>query len=191
MPPHVQKEILELEQKNPGIILEPWGFEEFRLLLQRISRADFESWFGYAPTLATRAKLDFEDLRIVLENISLQYFANEHPVKDVPPGKIEANALSPSIGQLLKEGMTKTLLVDEFFSKWHDPNFGERVADTFRAKYASLRNENLIPNQIFHDLQAWAGGIQRGNAEHELAVLTVLSYYFERCDIFEEPRPQL
>ncbi len=191
LPPHVQKEILELERTNPGITLEPWGLEEFRSILQRISRADLESWFGYAPTAATRAKLDFEDLRIVLENISLQYFANEHPVKDVPPGKIEANALSQSIEKLLKEGMTKTPLVDDFFSKWHDPNFGERVADTFRAKYASLRTDNLLPNQIFYDLQTWAGGTQRGNAEHELAVLTVLSYYFERCDIFEEPRPHL
>ena len=27
----------------------------------------------------------------------------------------------------------------------------------------------------------------RGTPEHQLAVLTVLAYYFERCDIFEEP----
>ena len=28
---------------------------------------------------------------------------------------------------------------------------------------------------------------ERGTPEHQLAVLTVLAYYFERCDIFEEP----
>jgi len=41
---------------------------------------------------------------------------------------------------------------------------------------------------IFAELQSWAGGVQRGTPEHQLAVLTVLAYYFERCDIFEEPR---
>jgi hypothetical protein len=188
LPPHVQKTILDLEQANPGITLKPWGLEDLRIIFRLISRIDLESWFGYAPTSATRTTLDFEDLRIVLESISLRYSIDVYPVKDVPPGKIEANSLSPSVAKLLTEGMTKTPLLDEFFSKWHDPNFGEKVADTFRAKYASLRTQSLSPNAIFHDLQSWAGGTIRGTAEHELAVLTVLSYYFERCDIFEEPR---
>jgi hypothetical protein len=87
---------------------------------------------------------------------------------------------------LLKEGMAKAPLVSEFFGKWHDPNFGERIAEAFRQKYLSLRDK-ATPNQVFNDIQAWAGGAERGSAEHELAVLTVLAYYFERCDIFEEP----
>jgi hypothetical protein len=188
LPPHVQAEILELERKNPGLTLEPWGIEEFRLVFRRVPRADLESWFGFAPTSATKTKLVFEDLRVVLETIAVQHVADDRPVKDVPPRKIEANALSPSITRLLKEGMTKAPLVDEFFGKWNDPTFGDRIAKAFRAKYVSLRDQ-ATPNQIFHDIQAWAGGAERGNAEHELAVLTVLAYYFERCDIFEEPRP--
>jgi hypothetical protein len=108
-------------------------------------------------------------------------------VKDVPRGKIEANALSNSVATLLREGMIKAPLVTRFFEQWHDTMLGERIAKSFRAKYESLR-ENLTPNLIFAELQAWAGGVNRGAPEHELAVLTVMAYYFERCDIFEEPR---
>ena len=187
LPPHVQAVILELERSNPGMTLEPWGLAEFRGIFRLVQQADLESWFGYAPTSETKTKLGFEDLQVVLETIAVQPVAHDAPVKDVPPGKIQANALSPSIAILLKEGMSKAPLVEEFFSKWHDPTFGERIARSFRAKYESLR-EQMAPNQVFYDLQAWVGGAQRGSAEHELAMLTILAYYFERCDIFEEPR---
>jgi len=46
----------------------------------------------------------------------------------------------------------------------------------------------MPPNRVFLEIQDWAGGSERGNAEHQLAVLTVIAYYFERCDIFEEPQ---
>ena len=45
----------------------------------------------------------------------------------------------------------------------------------------------MHPNQIFSELQAWVGGDQLGTTEHQMAVLTVLAYYYERCDIIEEP----
>jgi len=108
-------------------------------------------------------------------------------VKDVPPRKIEANDLSETVTVLLKSGMAKTPLVSAFFDGWYDETLGARLAVAFRAEYERLR-ASLHPNQIFSELQAWAGGNQRGTAEHEMAVLTVIAYYFERCDIFEESR---
>ena len=102
-------------------------------------------------------------------------------------GKIEANALSESVATLLKQGMAKAPLVEAFLAQWNDETLGERLAEAFKAEYLGLR-EQFTPNQIFSELQSWAGGNQRGAPEHELAVLTVIAYYFERCDIFEEPR---
>ena len=60
-------------------------------------------------------------------------------------------------------------------------------AEAFKEEYTQLRDVSS-PNQIFHEFQSWAGGDRRGTPEHELAVITVIAYYFERCDIFEEPR---
>ncbi|MCR4299493.1 MAG: hypothetical protein NUV75_12235 [Gallionella sp.] len=187
LPPHVQQLLLNFEQANNGIVLEPWGLEELRLIFRKLANEDKASWLGLAPTDATKIKLGFGDLQVVLERIASLPVLPMAEVKEVPMGKIEANALSESVVRLLKEGMLKTPLVTDFFRQWHDETLGERLAEAFKAEYQRLR-QHQSPNRIFAELQSWAGGDHRGIPEHELAVLTVIAYYFERCDIFEEPR---
>jgi len=188
LPPHVQELILDFESANPGVTLEPWCLEELRLIFRKLSDDDKMSWFGLVPNEETKIRLGFVDLKLVLERIAVLPFSPMTDVKDVPAGKIEANALSEATSRLLKEGMGKSRLVDTFFSRWHDETLGERLAKAFNAEYRRLRDDQVAPNQIFAELQSWAGGDLRGTQEHELAVLTIIAYYFERCDIFEEPR---
>lgn len=187
IPPHVQKKMLDLEKSNPGIKLHLWGLEKLREIFQRLPREDLVSWFGHAPNARTKIKMGFEEIRVVLESIALKKPDPGMPVKEVRPKKIEANQLSDSIAALLKQGITKSYLIKDFYSKWHDPTFGEHIAETFREKYKELR-ENRTPNEIFYEFQTWVGGLERGTPEHEMAVLTVIAYYFEDCDIFEEPK---
>jgi hypothetical protein len=188
IPPHVQKVLLDFERENPSITVEPWGMEEFRLVFRKLSLDDMQSWFGLAaPSDETKMKLGFSDLQVVLETIANRAVPTSQEVKDVPMGKIEANALSDSIATLLKAGMSKAPLVESFFRQWHDEMFGERISDAFKAKYSELRNV-FRPNDIFAEICAWAGGDGRRSPEQELAVLTIIAYYFERCDIFEEPQ---
>ena len=186
LPPHVQALILELERANPGITLEPWGLEEFRLILRKLSSDDLVSWLGPAPSEETKASLGFADLQPVLETLGQRTTPTNSSVRDVPMGKIGANALSESVAALIKSGMSRTPLVEKFFDQWYDETLGERTAEAFRAEYQRLRKAHT-PNAIFAELQAWAGGRDRGTPEHEMAVLTVIAYYFERCDIYEAP----
>jgi hypothetical protein len=176
-----------LETANPSIKLQPWCLEELRLVFRKLSDDDKSSWLGLAPTEETKIRLGFADLRGVLERIAALPAPPMTDVKDVPTGKIEANALSEAVARLLKEGMIKSPLVADFLARWHDETLGERLAEAFKAEYRRLRGDHN-PNQIFAALQSWAGGDHRGAPEHELAVLTVIAYYFERCEIFEEPR---
>lgn len=187
LPPHVHKLLLDFGAANPGIKLEPWGLEELRPVFRKLSAEDKASWFGPSPTEATRIILGYDDLKVVLERIASLPVPPMTEVKDVPMGKIEANALSEAVAWWLKEGMKKSPLVDKFLTQWHDETLGERLAESFKAEYRRLRQIGR-PNQIFAELQSWAGGDNRGTPEHELAVIAVMAYYFERCDIFEEPR---
>jgi hypothetical protein len=187
LPPHVQKVLLDFEKVNPGVTLEPWGLEEFRKVFRKLTAEDLQSWFGFVPSDETKSDLEFSDLQVVLETIADGSVLSTRTIKDVPMGKIEANALSESVATLLKAGMAKSPLVEDFFGQWHDETLGERVAESFRAKYQSLRGQ-MRPDNIFSELESWAGGTQRGSPKHQLAVLAVLAYYFDSCDIFEEPR---
>lgn len=187
LPPHVHRLLLEFESTNPGIRLEPWCLDELLVIFRKLTPDDKESWFGPALSDGTRIRLGFADLEVVLERIAALPVPPPTDVKDVPAGKIEANALSDSVARLLKEGMIKTPLVEEFLAHWHDETLGDKLAEAFKTEYARLSKE-MGPNHVFTELQSWAGGNERGAPEHELAVLTVIAYYFERCDIFEEPR---
>jgi hypothetical protein len=48
-----------------------------------------------------------------------------------------------------------------------------------------LKSVGLGPDEIFGELQAFAGGMDR-EPSRQAAVLAVLSYFFESCDIFED-----
>ncbi len=187
LPPHVQALLLDLEASNPGVVIEPWGWEELLVVFRRLDDKDKAELLGPAPTEAAGMRLGYADLCAVLESIAARTTPRTEEVGAVPMGKIEANALSESVATLLKAGMRKTSLVKEFFNQWHDETLGERVAAAFKAEYQRLR-PMYAPNDVFSRLQDWAGGTQRGGPEHELAVLTVIAYYFESCDIFEKPR---
>ena len=187
LPPHVQKQLLDFGQVNPGVTLDAWGLEEFRLIFRKLSNEDLVPWLGAAPSDATKASLGFGDLRPVLETLGQRPAPSDSPVRDVPMGKIEANALSESVATLIKSGMGKAPLVEAFFVQWHDETLGERIAEAFQIEYQRLRG-SYTPNALFTEIQTWAGGRERGTPEHEMAVLAVIAYYFERCDIYEAPR---
>jgi hypothetical protein len=189
LPPHVHEVILELEKKNADVRLKPWGLEELLAVFRTVGRQDLESWFGSAPiSEQTKARLGFKDLQVVLERIGAGPAPVSGAVKDVPAGKLAANALSDAVATLLRAGMVKAPLVADFFVQWHDEAFGERIAQAFRAKYRELKDQHG-PDVIFAELRRWAGGTDHGLPEHELATLAVLAYFFDSCDIFEEPRP--
>jgi len=88
LPPHVQKLLLDFENANPGIKLDPWCMEGLRPICLALSVEDKESWFGLAPTQETSAKLGFKDLQVVLEKISTDPMPELVMVKDVPMGKL-------------------------------------------------------------------------------------------------------
>lgn len=187
LPPHVQTLLLDFEKVNSGITLEPWSLEEFRLIFRKLTIDDLVTWLGAAPTDETKASLGFGDLRPVLETLGLGPPPADAAVRDVPMGKIEANALSESVATLIKSGMAKTPVVEMFFAQWHDETLGQRIAEAFRSEYQRLRSLHT-PNGVFAELQTWAGGRARGTPEHQMAVLAVIAYYFESCDIYEAPK---
>jgi hypothetical protein len=187
LPPHVLTLLLDFEKATPSITLEPWSLEEFRLIFRKLTTDDLIPWLGAAPSDETKASLGFSDLRPVLETLGNRPAPSDAAVRDVPKGKIEANALSESIAILIKSGMSKAPLVEKFFAQWHDETLGQRIAEAFRTEYQRLRHLHT-PNGIFSELQAWVGGRGRGTPEHEMAVLAVIAYYFERCDIYEAPK---
>jgi hypothetical protein len=62
---------------------------------------------------------------------------------------------------------------------------GERIAEAYRRRYARLQASDRSADEIFAHLQQYAGSGREPKQQN--AALAVLSYFFERCDIFEDP----
>jgi hypothetical protein len=184
--PAVQK-LHDLRAQHKPLDVNTWSLEELRGIMRNLKSADLGTLLGPGPAARDLELLSFDKLRVVLLTVGRREAPDSTDIRPVSPEKLKANALSRSSATLLEVGRYKEKLVEEFFDGWHDPTLGESIAGSFREKYRELRDQQTAPDRIFGELHAYAGGGRRGDPEHEVAVLAVLSYFFERCDIFEEP----
>jgi len=186
--PHIIKALAQLKQDNPQIKIGHWGYEELLAKFRQLSLQDLESWFGPSLTMEANINLGFSDLDAVLTHISIAPLSTASEVKDVSRGKIEANLLSQAVADFLKIGMQKSPLVAQFFNRWKNPTYGEQIAQAFKSEYIRLRDgvPQLHPDEIFARLEAWAGGAANTSPTHKAAVLAVMAYLFDKCEIFED-----
>jgi hypothetical protein len=186
--PHIIKCIEDLRAQNPKIKLIPFGYHELLLEFRKLSLPDLESWFGPSITGLVNLNLGYQDLKAVLTHIAQAPPPAIIEIREVSPGKIEANLLSDAVANFLKLGMQKAALVTGFFERWPDPNYGEKIAASFHDKYVELRNLRpvLHPDEIFGHIEAWASGTIDHTPQHKAAVLAVMAYLFDRCEIFED-----
>ena len=188
--PQIIAKLLELEGTHPPLKVTHWSLEELRQRFRIIPLDGLQSWFGFAPTNSAKLGLSIGELEIVLKHIAETYASTVGTPRPVPAGKIEANGLSQNVAVLLKAGMEKAELVERFFDRWHDPLYGDRLANAFRLEYIKLRDQTpkMGPDEVFHELHLWAGGTWASSPGLQVAVYAVLAFFFEQCEIFEAAR---
>jgi hypothetical protein len=66
------------------------------------------------------------------------------------------------------------------------PSHVDEVAEAVSSRYRALRDQGTAPSLTFDQLLAWVSGgaIDSKTLANSLAIL---SYFFERCHIFERP----
>jgi hypothetical protein len=185
LPAPAISKLADLRTDHPDIAVAVFGEAEMRQVVMGLALHQLEDLFGLVPSGHTLERLDFAALRPVLMAIQRREPDADPPLTAPSQQKLQHNALSSDAAGLLRQGRRREKLVEDFFGKWPDPSFGEAIAEAFRGRYQDLKTVGLGPDQIFGQLQAFTGGMD-GDPSHQGAVLAVLSYFFERCDIFED-----
>jgi outer membrane PBP1 activator LpoA protein len=180
------KKLLDLEKENQPIKIIAWGYHELRQIVFSLSGSDIALLLGPPLSRQDILGVQFLDLKVVVLNIAGQQPVSEPEIRPVSADKLATNALSVEVEMMLKLGMLRADRVREFFANWPDPLLGDRVASAFKQEYSRLSDSGITPDDIFAELLAFAGGTRRTSLKHEAAVLAVLAYLFEQCDIFEE-----
>jgi hypothetical protein len=188
LPAEALQRLVDHGTAHPATTLAVCGEAELRAIVMFLALHQLEDLFGAVPSSRVLEKLDFEALRPILLAIQRREPDAEPSLAAPSAAKLERNALSLDAAGLLRQGRRREQLVEEFFNKWPDPDLGEEIAQAFRARYQALKAFKLEPDDIFGELQAFAGGMI-GEPARQGAVLAVLSYFFERCDIFEDIAP--
>lgn len=184
--PHITKLLLDLHAKHAPLVVTSWGFEELRQEAMALAEPELSSLFGPALTRSTMISLGLEELGPVLVHISTQTAVVVPDLRPVPADKLETNMLSEAVQTLLTAGMSRADLVRKFFRL--KPTLRDQIAESFRGRYAELRARHS-PDAIFTELQRFAGGDVVRDPGPQAAILAVLAFFFEECDIFERPEP--
>lgn len=188
LPADVVQKIDGLHKKHvKKLAVETLGVDGLKTIALGLTPKKLTLMFGRPPNIRDFEALSFEPVARVLAAIRAREPMPTESIEPVSPAKLEANKLSKTVADYLKLGRHRERLVQDYFEQHPNPMFGEEVASAFREEYRRRKDDGLDPNEIFAALQAFAGGTSRGDSEHEAAVLAVLSYLFERCDIFEPP----
>jgi hypothetical protein len=186
LPAPAAAHIADLIQKHPDIQLEVWSEERVKDQLSLLRLDQLEDLFGAVPCSHDLDQIQLDELRpVVLALKKLEADANV-PLMAPSVHKLQANALSNEAADLLKMGRRKEQLVQRFFDTYIDPTLGEDIAQAFRARYQALKDAKKSADEMFSELQIFSGGMTTGTPAHQGAVLAVMSYFFERCDIFED-----
>ena len=101
--------------------------------------------------------------------------------------KIAKNQLTEEVSSLLIMGMVKVKEVNRFIE--HNtilrPDFTEKIKAGFIAEYLRLWKTGVKGDALFESLHQFSCG-HSSNFKEAAAGLAVLSYLFEKCEVFEQ-----
>lgn len=182
--------LLEIKAQHPSVTVLAWGVGDFWDELARLPKLTLAQAFGGADACQMEVlAVGLDDLLKVIARLE----ALPSPLQIESPtmpdaGKLEFNSLTGNVQDCLLTGRRIEAKVEQLFTRsLTDVERGERIAEGFRRQYGLLRDDGTEPNRIFDLLLEYAGWAAQGTARGNTAVLGVLSYFFHRCDIFENP----
>ena len=186
LPPSSIQLFDKLRRDYPAVEISVWTEPALRQLVDKLSLMELQALFGSAPSMPELETLVMGDLQPVIHQLES---IDPEPSAELltPPSinKLEKNQLSEDATELLRVGRRKEALVEAWFKKDSQADRGEQIAEAFRNRYTQLKEEGWSPDQILGYLQEFA--YVGGEPKRQTATLAVLSYFFERCDIFDDP----
>lgn len=186
LPPNAVQRLDNLRKSHAPLQIATWSEPELLDLAMNLDLSALQALFGLAASIAIVDRLVMSDLVPIIEALQRQEpNPGDPPLTPPSPEKLEKNALSEESALLLRIGRRKSGLVDTFFRKSPRPDVGERIAEAFRLRYAELKALGLPADTIFKHLQDYSGF--NGEPKRQGAALAVLAYFFDSCDIFEDP----
>lgn len=185
--PDVAKKLISLDTAHAKIKVGEWGFSSLEAEVLELPPHDLLDLFGPAPTDLEMHQVGMEDIQGVLEQVEAHPAPAAQDMRPVSSRKLAYNMLSDDVSELLRAGMRRSELVRRYFTGQRSPTKHDEIAASFRQRYAELREQETVADNIFHGLRQFVGGTGLHVPKRDATILAVLAFFFEECEIFERP----
>lgn len=188
--PELSIMLSEAKQDHQHLRFEQRGPQHIYRELCRLERNEIEDLLGCEIPVSDRVySIGLDDLEPLLTHLIAQrrQVTSPVPAREVPPDKLDYNGLINEDRDEIVSAMRFTPLVDLYYQQRRDVTERDEVALGFSAYYQEIKTGAADAAHVLWKLQEYVAGNARARPEKERAVIVVLAYFFETCDIFEEP----
>ena len=186
-------ELVKLRQANPNpeVTFRRWTFDAIWREIAGLGEDQLVDLYGHGSTDENVDRLQLETIRGVIERLRKADAPPDVQITLPNPRKLEHNDLPAEYADLLRTGRRRQGLVGNLVRGLTDPETGEEIAEGFRQTYAAACDAGANAEEIFTTLWRYAGGEHFVQPPEVAAVASVLAYFFDSCDIFENaPAPE-
>lgn len=190
VPPHILQKLTDFKKGNKSIIFNHMGRQELKSILFETDEGSIRSLLGAVPTYQDVNSLSMEAIKQTILGFAKKGATTATAIVPVSEKKLEANGLSTESKNLFEVGMIKSNLINNFFRQWHDPSLEEKTATEMNNIYKTAVGECSDSDSVFQRILTTISGTDLGNPSATISALTIMAYFFQTCDIFEQPREE-
>lgn len=178
------------EDKVRPIKMELWRAPEdlWRKVGNRLSPDDLDCLFPGVPHSQNVELDDLVDLIHSLECVEISASEASLDIKPVPRTKMDYNDIPDSTRIEFNEGRILAPRIEQWFALQADPYLRDAKAQAFNKIYSKAAEAGGDAKEIVERMYIAVGGSDfRLNTKRANAVYALTAYFFDSCDIFEEP----
>jgi len=147
---------------------------------------------GDYPTSSSIEDIDYTSLTEVIHYIlgrQMVYTTESIPKKPDFDEKIKFNKLNSKVANLLHTGSYQNFVVNDFFrvnSDFHKDELRNKFNQIYHEAIELIEESDIKNDEVFFYILNQTS--PNNTLPYQSAVLILMSYYFEYCDIFETPK---
>lgn len=194
--PTSTQSLINLQQEHAPASIRPVKIEVWKdsddLWSNAVSKLSVDSLMEILPGVPHYNSVEFSDLAeliIAMENVIIEPCGSVERISPVLLTKMDFNRISEKTKAEFNEGRLLSSRIEKWFSEHAVPSLRDEKAASFREAYSRACKETQDSQEIVERVYVMLGGNNfRYSASRANAVYAITVYFFDSCDIFEDPR---
>lgn len=187
--PEISAALADARNAHSGLRFEVMGARHLRDIIGRLSRDQVEDLLGSPLPLQHTVTVGLAEMEELLAELSMAGITLDEaaPVEAVSIHKLQFSELTPDSQAEIRDAMRHSPMIDDYYARRIDVTERDEVAARFNREYRDAIASDVEPEDTLLRLREFLAGSRVQSGPMYRAQTAVLAYFFQRCDIFENP----